>query len=450
MRQRKRARISHSTKKRTNKRKAAKSPIIIKASLLIIVIFVIAATVLKLTEFVLTNIRSDFPKLEISLADVTIEEIDLGDKGTIYHDNTLTVTHDRASTFYSDVEIKTRGNSTWSLPKKPYQIKLSSSSGLFNLAPAKKWVLLANYLDPSYLRTDITYYIERLSEENHALNGHFVDLYIDNSYRGLYYISEKVEINKASINLSNNLGIIMEIDNLHAVDTECHYSNNHDCLTVHDLVNADNSESSIDHFMDAYDQLESAISQKDYSKIVELIDVDSFAKYFLINEFTANPDAYSSSFFLYKDGIEDKIHAGPGWDFDFSLSNKRWGAQDINSLSPDEDIMFKNYFTSDKTNTNTSDHHLSTVSSLVYSLLDFPEFAQKIREIYRTTISGHGEELIAYIKNQASIIRDAAYRDQARWKLKTDFDEEVDYLLDWITKRYDHFEQTYGSDPVSS
>ena len=39
----------------------------------------------------------------------------------------------------------------------------------------------------------------------------------------------------------------------------------------------------------------------------------------------------------------------------------------------------------------------------------------------------------------------AALKDQKRWKLKTNFDEEVDLLIDWVAKRYDHFEQTYNS-----
>ena len=76
--------------------------------------------------------------------------------------------------------------------------------------------------------------------------------------------------------------------------------------------------------------------------------------------------------------------------------------------------------------------------------MDIPEFEAKVKEIYQETLSGHKEELLDHIKSQADYIRPAAYRDQERWKIKTDFNEEIDYLIDWVNKRYEHFEEVYG------
>ncbi len=55
------------------------------------------------------------------------------------------------------IEIRGRGNSTWGQPKKPYKIKLDSKTDLFGMGKNKHWVLLANYLDESLLRNQLSY-----------------------------------------------------------------------------------------------------------------------------------------------------------------------------------------------------------------------------------------------------------------------------------------------------
>lgn len=57
-------------------------------------------------------------------------------------------------------QIKGRGNSTWLYPKQPYQIKLNKATDLLETVdPAEKektWLLLANALDNSLIRNEIT------------------------------------------------------------------------------------------------------------------------------------------------------------------------------------------------------------------------------------------------------------------------------------------------------
>ena len=96
------------------------------------------------------------------------------------------------------------------------------------------------------------------------------------------------------------------------------------------------------------------------------------------------------------------------------------------------------------TSKTSSDQNIDRLSSLLYNLMDIPEFKTRVREIYQETLSGKGDDLLNYIQNQASYIKEAALRDANRWKLQTDFDEEIDYLIDWVAKRYNHFEQTYN------
>ena len=46
-------------------------------------------------------------------------------------------------------EIRGRGNSTWSQPKKPYRLKLDKKADVFGMGKSKHWVLLANSPDDS-------------------------------------------------------------------------------------------------------------------------------------------------------------------------------------------------------------------------------------------------------------------------------------------------------------
>ncbi|MBR3253052.1 CotH kinase family protein [Candidatus Saccharibacteria bacterium] len=442
-------------KKRTKSKSAPKvkrtkkpSPII-AIPLILISLFVLIATIYKIIEIIsANNSATDFPKLEISLTEVPIEQIDANSKDIKYPGNTATFTINKTSTTFDDVEIKGRGNTTWQQLKKPYQIKTMDESNILNLGENKKWVLLANYLDTTHLRNDIAFHLEKLLNEKYRSKGSFIELYIDSLYHGLYYLSDKIEISNSRINLADPLGIIIEIDNIHEDPTICKRSQTNDCVTIKDVVSQNYQEEAFQNFLDSFNLTIEAINKKDYYQIQNLIDIDSFAKYFLLNEFTVNPDAYSTSFYMYKDGNGDKIHAGPGWDFDLAFSNKSWVTQGVDidsSYSPFETMFFKSYI-----NNPEEVPYIYSLSTVIYDLMDIPEFETKVKEIYQSTLSGHKEDLLNYIKSQADYIRPAALRDQERWKLKTNFDEEVDYLIDWVSKRYDHFEEVYGQNPTES
>lgn len=436
-------------KKPTPKTKHTKkaSSIFIVAPLIIITLFVFAATIYKIIEFAVLNQKAAFPTLEIALKDVPIEQIDAGAKDTKYPDNSVSFTINGNTLSYDNVEIKGRGNFTWTQLKKPYQIKFSENTSLFDRAATKKWVLLADYLDPTHLRNDTAFFLADLIDKNYTHQGNHTELQIDHDYRGLYYIVKKISVNKSGINLDNEEGILVELDNSYGKNEDCLYDAKNNCYVAKDIINGDYTNQSLRNFISSLNPVYDAIKNQDYKAISEIIDLDSFAKYYLISEFTVNPDAYNSSFYMYQNGQNTKIYAGPVWDFDMSLGNRYWVASEMDSSkihSPFETMIFKNYLL----NSNAS--HTSASSTLIYDLMDIPEFQQRVKEIYQETLSGHGEELLDYIKKQAEYIKPAVLRDQERWKQKTNFDEEVDYLIDWVAKRYDHFEQTYGASTNST
>lgn len=189
-------------------------------------------------------------------------------------------------------------------------------------------------------------------------------------------------------------------------------------------------------FMADFNLLEQAAEAGDFASVAKVADVESLAQYFLISEFTNNPDAFASSFYFYKDGAENKIHAGPAWDFDFALGNLDWWWTDglVNFHSPEVDQAQR---------ARAWSENGSHISKLLYLLVDIPEFRTEVEQVWQERMSGRGAELVYSIGETANLIREAAIKDGEKWG-RRDFDEEVEYLLNWVGARYRFMEKTYG------
>ena len=424
-----------------------KQKILFIINLLFVVVIAFITLSVWWSDRIASNKEQDIPRIEIRLHDVNIETIE-SDKHVKYTGNEVTVLENGDAKKYDGVEIKGHGNSTWETDKKPFQLKFKHKIDLFELGNVKKWLLLANRFDVSQLRNDCAFYLGKMLDMEYAVIGDFVELSIDGDYRGLYYIVPKIEISKNSVGLHSSLGVLVEVDNLHNNEEDCYFSDEGVCLTLKDVVNKDNSDLAMKGFVDSFDQLEVAAKNKDYEKVMKLIDVESFAKYYLLSEFTVNPDSYSSSWYMYKDGVDDKIHAGPGWDFDFALGNHNWvwnNTEDFYSPELDmvreADAMGGEFIVDGKIIEKIPDHNISRV---MIWLIKMPQFKEEVENIFMETMSGKKEEFLSYIETQSNKIYPAILRDSDRWK-QDDYWTEVDYLLDWINRRYEHFEETYGN-----
>ena len=370
------------------------------------------------------------PRINIDLNGVSLETIKEGKKETKYKNNNLQVYNDGTIKSYSGVEIKGRGNSTWLQDKKPYRIEFSSNKNLLGLGKAKRWVLLANYFDHSHLRNDIAFTLAEMLDTKYDKRGEFVELYFNGNYEGLYYLMQKIEIAKNSVNLRNEGGVLFELDTLHSYEEECNVSYLKDCLVLKEIVLDDegNRSMAIANFLDFFNEFEMAVEKKDYETIAKKIDVESFSKYFLISEFTVNPDAYNSSFYLYKDGMDDKIHFGPIWDFDYALGNREWiWRADDTFLSPYRDYA----------NTGVK-------FKIVKDLVEIIEVNEKVSSIFREKMAGRKEELIMGINREVKEISRSAEKDGLRWR-RNDYMDNIRELIEWVEKRYDYFEQKYSN-----
>lgn len=381
------------------------------------------------------TVNNEIPRMEISLNGVILEEIYENGKEIKYLGNNVIFTDGDKKEEYEDVEIKGRGNATWAQIKKPLQIKFRQKVDLLGLGPRKKWILLANYADWTNLRTDTAFYIEKMVGEKYAYRGDFVELFVNDDYQGLYYLTRGIEVGKNAVDLRDPYGVLVELDNVYGQAEKLYYTtNNGEYLTVKDIVNDDNGAIAMEDFVASFNALEEAVKNRDYNAINELIDVKSFAEYYLIEELMLNTDAYYTSQYFYKDGLNDKIHAGPAWDFDISLNNYRRG-QDNDPVMPFAPMIEMEYLP-------PGEQYLQW-SRLFARLIDISEFRAEVDRVFNARLSGRKDELLKHIFVQAARIYDAAMRDGEKWE-KDNYVMDVKMMLRWLSARFDYMEQEYG------
>lgn len=238
-------------------------------------------------------------------------------------------------------KIKGRGNTTWRLPKKAYNITYGDKVSIAGMKSSKKYSLLANCQDDSLARNRFLYDLSDAVGMPYASDSRFVDFYSNGKYIGSYQLCEKIEVGKNSLisdfsetdyldsdgNVKEDFPFLCEVD-FAAKDGEDYYTtlNNYMNITIKspELEEGDKGYNEVKEYVRKkfYDMYISASnSSSDLSKYA---DIDSMTKMYLINELGKNWDAgVSSLFFTYKkdDSGQYKFFASPVWDYDNSLGN---------------------------------------------------------------------------------------------------------------------------------
>ena len=280
-------------------------------------------------------------------------------------------------------QLRGRGNSTWKLSKKPYQIKLENKTDLLNTGikseKSRTWVLLADAYDPTSLHNRIVLDLGLEIGMEEVCHSEHVDLYYDGEYRGLYLLSEKVEVDEARLDVGDYDDIIKalaknsgvgdpdRLDDSWAEQETGLYSFIKDLpepsdpavgtyllemenegVTLSDrcwfhlgdgsvlaLKNPENASQNMVRYIS--NRLEEArltltsggVNPKNGRTLHDDFDVDAFARNLLIQELAHSADGYtySSSWFILPAG-EKRFIPGGLWDFDLSLFERREGTNE--------------------------------------------------------------------------------------------------------------------------
>ncbi len=268
--------------------------------------------------------------------------------------------------------IKGRGNTSWRFyDKKPYNIRFDSDVKILGMEADEHWVLLANGADGLEIDNALVYDFGRQLSLSYVPDHRYINVYIDGKYNGLYLLCEKIEVSKSRLDLKRDASYLLEIDLNATSDLLDHYfiSEGNNLVEVHypEAVNSsylEKIESEVNAFENALQDLSS-------DRWKEMIDIDSFARVYLIDELFENVDGGYCSVFLYKDD-EGKLVRGPIWDYDRCFG---YGTRLIMAG-------------------NARKYGNQISDSYNYWLLKRNEFKERVKEIYE-------EEFIPLLENYA-------------------------------------------------
>ena len=225
------------------------------------------------------------------------------------------------------VSFKVRGNTTaltW-VTKKAFTFKFAKKKNVLGLGSGKKWALLANAFDPTLLRNYSAFELARELGMEFTSNQKFVELWVDGSFRGCYILYEPVEEGKDRVNIDieSNGGkndFLLELEQVTQEDDKTYITIDKKKIRFAFSEPEEPDEEQVAYVQGIMDDILATVKTGTKEEIEQKIDVDSFVKYYLLNEYLKTHDFDRTSvFFYYKDG---KLYAGPAWDYDLCTGNE--------------------------------------------------------------------------------------------------------------------------------
>lgn len=221
------------------------------------------------------------------------------------------------------MHIRGRGHSSWKGPKKPYKIKLAKKTAMMGMPQNKHWALLKP--------TENTFaglQLGKLMGMEWTPSFRPVEVVLNGDYIGLYFLTETIRIDENRVNIHEQQdketnpdlikgGWLVEVDNYHDENQITIPENNRWNLTLRYHSPEDLSDAQLEWLTNEFKTINAAIysSDKTSTEWEEYIDVESMARFFILQEVMDNPDGFHGSFYLHKNLSENaRWVAGPIWD----------------------------------------------------------------------------------------------------------------------------------------
>lgn len=385
------------------------------------------------------------------------------------------------------IEIRGRGNATWGNPKKPYKVKLDSSSDLFGMGKSKHWVLLANYVDSSLLRNKVSYDFSGAMGMPYMQSVH-VELVLNGKHLGNYQFCEQVKLEEDRVNVEGVESKVKEaakaISKAEGLDKDAlEDAMNEDMawITSDSLTFEGKTYRVSDYYgpiditggflleLDYYDDevsqiitstgkrvkfkdpeyavtnkemygyvadylnaFEAAIHAKDFRTVYqgeelhysELFDMDSLVKFWLVQEIFFNWDGMNNSNYIYKD-VGGLMHFGPIWDMDLTS-----GSGGTGSTSTWQTFGFDFWQHPDQWYRSVTKDPFFIVRAYQY----YHEIRDTLIEDMRAQILSLGEE-----------IGESAQINLDMWHSGGKYTSKVKELYDWMTRHLEWMDEQFES-----
>ena len=269
----------------------------------------------------------------------------------------------------------------------------------------------------------------------------YIDLILNGDYVGNYMICDKIEVSKDRVDITkmdetciqepeiSGGYLVQGTGNGKRKDNEFFKTEKGITLSYEYPKAEDITEEQRIYLKKKIDEIEAKI----YENNTENIDLESFARYFLVEDFSGNQDGIFNSFYLYKERRDDKIYFGPVWDFDLAFDN----AMVLYLTNEKKNFAYKFTLTNGSAN------------KFLSNLLSNDTVLKKVKDTWKkmTNTVFTKEVMRDYINEQFELIYESQKLNYIRWDaLKTkqfmeavirgSFEAEVNYLKEFVEKRF--------------
>lgn len=383
--------------------------------------------------------------------------------------------NDPFTDYDGQIAIEVRGQSSQMFPKKSYALETRDSMGennnvsLLGLPAENDWILYAPYSDKSMLRNAFTFELAR-KLDYYASGTKFCELYINDDYKGIYILMEKIKRDKNRVDIAELLpeensgddltgGYIFKVDK---IDPD--YVEGVSGFRSSPVPSYPNAMKIIYQYF--YPKVEIITpAQKSYLKefIIEAEEVlisgyfddpdigynrylntGSFIDFMIMSELSKEVDKYRFSNYFHKEKNSKggEIFAGPVWDFNLGYGNVDYWAEGLNAsgwlfddLQPhDWSMMF--WWAR-----LMEDSWFENLATTRWKYLRENEFSD--------------DNLHAIIDSITSYLGDAITRNFQRWPILgtyvwpnynwygNTYDDEVDYFRNWLFARINWLDNNF-------
>ncbi|MCR5142574.1 MAG: CotH kinase family protein [Ruminococcus sp.] len=362
------------------------------------------------------------PRVYITTADGTGNTL-IKEDGYILAD--IKVVDKNGSVVEGNGQVKVRGNTTAKGEKKPFTVKFEKKKNVAGMGGNKKWALLADNFDPTLLRNYVAFELAKELGLAYTPKHTFAELYMDGVFKGCYELTEPIDVksNRVDLDTEGNKDFLLEYQSSRSEAGVTYIKADELRFEVVEPEEPERNQPS--YIADTMNHILDVIDSRDYDEIQKVIDVDSFAAYFLLNDLYKTVDfGFSSVYYYYKDNV---LYAGPAWDYDLSSGN-----------------------TYDYHQKKLSTEGMDANAQLFTHLCRCPEFMYKVREVYAehydyiTNIYAPGGQ----IDSLAETYKDVFKRNytEAGWDVSKKYSQlshdpqktyqmNLEYFKKWLMKR---------------
>lgn len=375
---------------------------------------------------------SELPVIQITTASGTLDYIH-SQKGN--SENGYMQIRDAEGNVTNICQLKSiagRGNTSWDASKKSYTIKLDNYEELLGMEAEKSWVLNANYYDGTYIRNQIGFELAKSFGMLYIPESRFAELYINDEYMGLYQLMETVNVSKHRVDIGNDY--LLEIDYIERACEEEKYIKlqNGQPVVIHEPTkNVD-----VERVQEFFDEFVERMESGDIPW--ELIDAESFAKMFVMEEFLQDMDFGYTSHYMYLD-IENRVLSeGTVWDLD-------------NTMGRGSEREPKELFT---ISYGLENSNLSRWYAILYGNEDFrnlieTEYRENFRPQLEQLITSKMDEYIGKIELSIEMDQKRFPGQRSIFMSNASFEENVTYLRNYLQDKLKMMDQSFSNEALN-